>query len=78
MEKRNDDITEKYKAVDLDKNPHGTDLKVIRQRERERTGRYYPVGDKCHTQIFVRDGEDPKEKIVAYLERISSRPKMWN
>ena len=75
---KDEKIIEPYKAADLDKNPHGTELKVSRQREREKNGRYYPVGDKCHTLVFVRDGEDAEKKIAAYLERINNRPQRWN
>ena len=46
--------------IDLEKNPKGTELKVALQREREKSGRYVSIpGDKSHTKIFVRDGEDP-------------------
>lgn len=74
----NEEIIETYKAVDLDRNPHGTEKKVARQREREKAGGYYPVGDKCHTLIFVRDDEDAEKKIAAYLEKINNRPQRWN
>lgn len=78
MKKESEEIIEPYKAVDLDRNPYGVEKKVFQQQEREKGGRYYPVGDKCHTLVFVRDGEDAKKKIAAYLERINNRPNRWN
>lgn len=75
---KDEKIIETYKVVDLDRNPHGTDLKVSRQREREKNGRYYPVGDKCHTLVFVRAGEDADKKIAQYLEKVNNRPLLWN
>lgn len=67
------------RKMELDRNPAGTHLKVAQQLEREKTGRYVAIpGDKTRTRIFVRNGEDAEKKIAAYLERISSRPKMWN
>lgn len=67
------------KKIDLEKNPSGTEIKVYQQREREKHGRYVSVpGDKTHTRIFVRDGEDAEKKIAAYLERINNRPQKWN
>jgi hypothetical protein len=67
------------RKVDLEKNPTGTELKVAQQREREKTGRYVTIpGDKSHTRIFVRDGEDPEKRIASYLERINNRPQRWN
>ena len=75
---KDEKIIETYKVVDLDRNPHGTDLKVSWQREREKNGRYYPVGDKSHTRIFVRDDEDAGKKVTSYLERINNRPNQWN
>lgn len=66
------------KKVDLEKNPTGTELKIERQRELEKTGRYVAIpGDKTHTRIFVKNGEDASRKIAAYLKRIKDRPKMW-
>ena len=66
------------RKVDLDKNPKGTELKVAQQEEREKLGRYYPVGDLKHTLIFVRDGEDPEKRILSYLEKVRNRPQKWN
>jgi hypothetical protein len=67
------------KKIDLEKNPNGTEIKVYQQREREKHGRYVSVpGDKTHTRIFVRDGEDAEKKIATYLERINNRPQKWN
>lgn len=67
------------RKADLEKNPKGTDIKVAKHREREKHGKYVAIpGDKLHTRIFVRNGEDPEKRIAAYLERISNRPKMWN
>lgn len=67
------------RKVDWEKNPSGTELKIARQREMEKHGKYVAVsGDKTRTRIFVRDGESVDKKIVAYLERINSRPKRWN
>lgn len=76
--KENEEVVETYKAVDLDKNPHGVEKKVFQQREREKGGRYHPAGDKCHTLVFVRDGEDAEKKIAAYLNKIKNRPQRWN
>lgn len=67
------------RKMELDRNPAGTHLKVIQQREREKTGRYVAIpDDKTRTMVFVRDGEDPEKRIAAYLERISNRPQRWN
>lgn len=63
---------------DLSGNPRGTHEKMERQREKERHGHFVTVNCKPPTQIFVRDGEDAQERINAYLQRISNRPKMWN
>lgn len=61
------------RKVDLEKNPSGTELKIARQREMEKHGKYVAVpGDKTHTRVFVRDGEDAKKKIASYLERINN------
>lgn len=55
--------------IDLEKNPKGTELKVALQREREKSGRYVSIpGDKSHTKIFVRDGEDFKDLFEAHLK----------
>lgn len=76
---KDEKIIETYKVVDLDRNPHGTDLKVSRQREMEKHGKYVAVpGDKTQTRIFVRNGENVEKKIAAYLERINNRPQRWN
>lgn len=65
--------------VDLEKNPSGTELKIARQREMEKYGKYVAVpGDKIRTRIFVRNGEDAEKKIAAYLEKINKRPQRWN
>lgn len=67
------------RKVDLEKNPSGTELKIAQHRELEKHGKYVTIpGDKTHTRIFVRNGEDAKKKIAAYLERISNRPQKWN
>lgn len=67
------------RKVDLEKNPTGTELKIERQRELEKKGRYVSIpGDKKHTRIFVKNGEDASRKIAAYLKRIKDRPNMWN
>ncbi len=67
------------RKIDLDKNPSGTELKIAQHRELEKHGKYVAVpGDKTHTRIFVRNGEDAEKKIVSYLERINSRPQRWN
>ena len=67
------------RKMELDRNPAGTHLKVIQQREREKHGKYVAIpGDKTRTRVFVRDGEDPEKRIAAYLERISNRPQKWN
>jgi hypothetical protein len=67
------------RKVDLEKNPSGTELKIARQREMEKYGKYVAVpGDKIRTRIFVRNGEDAEKKIAAYLEKINKRPQRWN
>lgn len=67
------------RKIDLEKNPTGTGLKVELQREREQNGQYVSIpGDKTHTRIFVRNGEDAEKKIATYLERINKRPQRWN
>lgn len=67
------------RKIDLEKNPSGTELKIERQREIEKNGRYVAIpGDKIHTRIFVKNGEDASRKIAAYLKRIKDRPNMWN
>lgn len=67
------------RKMELDKNPHGTELKVMQQKEREKHGRYVTVpGDKTRTRIFVRNGEDPEKRIASYLERINNRSQKWN
>lgn len=77
MKKSQDLIVQR--KVDLEENPKGTMLKVSQQRDLEENGRYVPVpGDKNHTMIFVRNGDDAKKKIAAYLERINKRPLRWN
>lgn len=73
-----EEIIEPYKAVDLDRNPHGVEKKVFQQQEREKGGRYHPAGDKCHTLVFVRAGEDADKKIAQYLEKVNNRPLRWN
>ena len=63
------------RKVDLEKNPKGTELKIAQHRELEKHGRHVAIpGDKSHTRIFVRNGEDAEKKIVAYLDRINNRP----
>lgn len=77
MKEQSDPILSR--KVDLESNPRGTELKVAQQREREKGGRYVVIpGDKTHTRIFVRNGEDAEKKIAAYLERINNRPQRWN
>lgn len=67
------------RKVDWEKNPSGTELKIARQREMEKHGKYVAVpGDKTQTRIFVRNGENVEKKIAAYLERINNRPQRWN
>ncbi len=67
------------RKMDLEKNPSGTELKIARQREMEKNGKYVAVpGDKTRTRIFVRNGENVEKKIAAYLERINNRPQRWN
>lgn len=45
MNKEGDPIL--TRKIDLENNPHGTELKVMQQREREKHGRYVTVpGDK--------------------------------
>lgn len=68
MKKSQDPIVQR--KVDLEENPKGTMLKVSQQRDLEENGRYVPVpGDKNHTMIFVRNGDDPEKRIATYLER---------
>ena len=65
--------------IDLEKNPKETELKVALQREREKSGRYVSIpGDKSHTKIFVRDGEDPEKRILSFIKNINNRTTMWN
>ena len=67
------------RKMELDKNPHGTELKISQQKELEKHGRYVAIpGDKTRTRIFVRNGENAEKKIAAYLERINNRPQRWN
>lgn len=74
----NDNDCLKIKA-DLDNNPAGTDAKIAHHRHIERHGRYVAIpGDKSHTRIFVRDGENPDKRIAAYLEKIKNRAQRWN
>ena len=65
--------------IDLEKNPKGTELKVALQREREKNGRYVSIpGDKSHTKIFVRYGEDPEKRILSFIKKINNRTTKWN
>lgn len=67
------------RKASLDENPKGIELKVLAQRDREKCGRYYAIPeDKTNTMIFVRDGEDAKKKIAAFMERMNKRPKKWD
>nr|DAI68773.1 MAG TPA: hypothetical protein [Caudoviricetes sp.] len=67
------------RKVDLEKNPQGTELKIAQQRDVEKKGRYVAIpGDKTHTRIFVRYGDDVEARIAAFLKRINNRPNMWN
>lgn len=67
------------RKMELDKNPHGTELKISQQKEQEKTGRYVAIpGDKTHTMIFIKDGENAEKKITAFLEKINKRPLRWN
>lgn len=62
------------RKVDLEKNPSGTELKIARQREMKKHGKYVAVpGDKTRTRIFVRNGENVEKKIAAYFVRLSVR-----
>lgn len=62
------------RKVDLEKTPSGTELKIARQREIEKHGKYVAVpGDKTRTRIFVRNGENVEKKIAAYFVRPSVR-----
>lgn len=54
-------------------------MKISQQKELEKTGRYVAIpGDKTHTMIFVKDGENAEKKITAFLEKINKRPLRWN
>lgn len=67
------------RKASLDENPKGIELKVLAQRDWKKCGRYYAIPeDKTNTMIFVRDGEDAKKKIAAFMERVKNRTKMWN
>lgn len=67
------------RKVDLEKNPSGTELKIAQHRKLEKHGKYVAIpGDKSHTRIIVRNGEDVEKKVAAYLERINNRPQRWN
>lgn len=77
MKKSQDPIVQR--KVDLEENPKGTMLKVSQQRDLEKTGRYVAIpGDKTHTMIFIKDGENVEKKITAFLEKINKRPLRWN
>lgn len=61
------------RKVDLEKNPSGTELKIAQHRELEKHGRYVAIpGDKSHTRIFVKNGDNPEKRIAAYLERMNT------
>lgn len=61
------------RKVDLEKNPKGTELKIAQHRELEKYGRYVAIpGDKSHTRIFVKNGDNPEKRIAAYLERMNT------
>ena len=67
------------RKVDLEKNPSGTELKIAQHRELEKHGKYVTIpGDKTHTMIFIKDGENAEKKITAFLEKINKRPLRWN
>lgn len=67
------------RKVDLEKNPKGTELKIAQHRELEKHGKYVTIpGDKSHTKIFVRDGEDPEKRILSFIKKINNRTTMWN
>lgn len=67
------------RKIDLEKNPQGTDLKIAQHRDMEKQGRYVAIpGDKSHTRIFVKNGDDADKKIAEFLKRINNRPNMWN
>lgn len=77
MKKSQDPIVQR--KVDLEENPKGTMLKESQQKELEKTGRYVAIpGDKTHTMIFIKDGENAEKKITAFLEKINKRPLRWN
>lgn len=64
--------------ADLDRNPSVMEMKIERQKEKERHGRFVRVPVPKLTYIFVRDGEDEQERINAHLEKMANRQKMWN
>lgn len=67
------------RKVDLEKNPSGTELKIAQHQELEKHGKYVTIpGDKTHTRIFVRDGEDPEKRILSFIKKINNRTTMWN
>lgn len=68
----------KGQKYDISENPKGVELKVIQQREKEKHGRFV-IACKCPlTRIFVRNGDDEKERISAYLEKMKNRPNKWD
>lgn len=77
MKKSQDPIVQR--KVDLEENPKRTMLKVSQQRDLEKNGIYVAIpGDKTHTMIFIKDGENAEKKITAFLEKINKRPLRWN
>lgn len=64
---------------DVDKNPDGVDKKVRDQKEIEQSGKFYSIDNK--TKIFVKRGENAKERIEKFkrkMEEIKNRVKIVN
>lgn len=56
---------------DVDKNPDGVDKKVRDQKKREQSGKFYSIDSKM--KIFVKRGENAKERIEKFKRQIEER-----
>lgn len=63
----------KTRKADLDKNPHGTNVFVAMQHERERKVRY--VRANRTTLIFVPEGKNADKLVQKYNERVGYKEK---
>ena len=48
---------------------------ALKQKEIEKQGAFYHVDGR--TQVFIKKGEDVREKIQEYRQKMDSRPVMW-